>query len=129
MNKKPAESLSRRERQIMDIIYREGEASASEVQNNLSDSPSNSSVRTLLRVLENKGHLKHEEKGLKYVYSPTLPQEKAGGSALNHLMRTFFSGSPSKVVAAILDGSDTSLSEEELEKIESLILKMKKEEK
>ena len=127
MPKKNMESLSRRERQIMDIIYRRGEASASEVRNALPDPPSYSSVRTILRVLENKGFLRHKERDLKYVYLPIISQEKAKHSALQHLMKTFFNGSPEKVVAAILDDADIELSDEELERILALIEQAKRE--
>ena len=127
MPKKFMESLSRRERQIMDIIYRKGEASASEVRNALNDPPSYSSVRTIMRVLENKGYLRHKERDLKYVYMPIISQTKAKHTALQHLIKTFFNGSPEKVVAAILDNGDIELSEEELERIAALIEQAKRE--
>ena len=127
MTMKSLQSLSRRERQIMDIIYREGEASASAVQNALPDPPSYSSVRTILRVLEKKGYLRHKERDLKYVYTPVVSQQKAKHSALQHLLKTFFNGSPERVVAALLDNEDIQLSDEQLDRIASLIENAKKE--
>ncbi len=127
MNKKTANDLSRRERQIMDILYRSGEISAAEVRKALPDPPGYSSVRTLLRILDEKGHVKHREKGLKYVYSPTVSQDKARVSALQHLITTFFNGSPEHVIAAILDNADSKLSPDELERMAKLIKKAKNE--
>ena len=127
MKKKSMEILSRRERQIMDVIYQKGEASASEVRKSLPDPPSYSSVRTILRVLENKGYLKHIERDLKYVYLPTISQDKAKHSALQHMMKTFFNGSPERVMAAILDNDEIELSTEELDRIMQLIEQARKE--
>jgi len=127
MKKKCMEILSRRERQIMDVIYQRGKASASEVREALSDPPSYSSVRTILRVLENKGYLKHIERDLKYVYLPTISQDKAKNSALQHMMKIFFNGSPERVVAAILDNDEIKLTEEELNKIVKLIEQAREE--
>lgn len=120
-------NLSRRERQIMDILYRRGRASASEIHAAMPDPPSYSAVRATLRILEEKGHVRHEEEGLHYVYVPTLAREKATRSALKHLLDTFFDGSPEKAVVALLDASASELSQEELDRIAALIEKARKE--
>src|ERR687888_967510 len=95
-------ALSRRERQIMDILYRRGRATAGEVMEELAGDPSYSTVRTQLRVLEDKGHVRHEEQGLRYIYVPAVPRHAARKSALRHLVQTFFDGSAEKTVAALL---------------------------
>jgi predicted transcriptional regulator len=120
-------ALTRRERQIMDILYRRGRATASEVMEELSGDPSYSTVRTQLRVLESKGHVRHEEEGLRYVYVPAVPRHAARKSALRHLVDTFFDGSAEKVVGALLGGDAARLSPEELERIAELVAKAKKE--
>src|SRR5919202_1948072 len=120
-------SLSRRERQIMDILYRRGRATASEVMHDLPGEPSYSTVRTQLRVLESKGHVTHEEQGLRYVYAPALPRRAARKSALRHLVDTFFDGSTEKVVAALLGGEAARVSDDELERIAGLVAKARKE--
>src|ERR671925_464450 len=97
-----AEALSRRERQIMDIIYARGQATAAEVTAALPDPPSYSAVRALLRILEQKGHLRHEQDGPRYVFLPTVPRDRARRSAMRHLVRTFFDGSTEDAVAALL---------------------------
>ena len=127
MKKKAITNLSRRERQIMDIIYRNGEATAAEVKNLLPDPPSYSSVRALLRVLEDKGHLKHRAEGPRYIYSPTLDLDKVKVSALKHLMKTFFDGSTERVFATLMDISGTELTDEELNKMMELIKEAQKE--
>ena len=119
--------LSRRERQIMDILYRRGRATAVEVMEELAGAPSYSTVRTQLRVLESKGHVRHEEEGLRYVYLPAVPRRAARKSALRHLVDTFFDGSTEKVVGALLGGEGARLSEAELERIAELVAKAKKE--
>ncbi|MGH9400153.1 MAG: BlaI/MecI/CopY family transcriptional regulator [Thermoanaerobaculia bacterium] len=119
--KKGLTGLSRRERQIMDAIYHEGQATASEVLAKLSDPPSYSSVRGLLRVLENKGHLRHVVDGTRYVYLPTLARDRAGRPALANVLETFFDGSTEKAVAALLDLSRSELSNEDLDRLSSLI--------
>ncbi len=119
--------LSRRERQIMDILYRRGRATASEVMVDLTGNPSDSTVRTQLRVLEAKGHVRHEEEGLRYVYLPALARHTARRSALRHLVDTFFEGSTEKVVGALLGGEAARLSDDELERIAALVAKAKKE--
>lgn len=119
--------LSRRERQIMDVIYRLGQATAQEVVDNLSDPPSYSAVRGLLRILEDKGHVKHRQDGPRYVYQPTIPREKARASALRQLVRTFFQDSPEAAVAALLDLSAAGLKNEELDRLAALIARARKE--
>src|SRR2546421_6066171 len=116
-------TLSRRERQIMDILYRGGRATAGEVMDQLAGDPSYSTVRTQLRVLEDKGHVRHEEEGLRYVYMPAVPRHAARKSALRHLVDTFFDGSAEKVVTALVGGEASRLSEEELKRIAQIIEK------
>jgi BlaI family penicillinase repressor len=120
-------SLSRRERQIMEILYQHGKASAAEVREAMSDAPGYSAVRAMLRILEEKGHVKHQAEGLKYVYVPTVARDKAKRTAVKHLMETFFNGSPEHVVAALLDVSSTKLSREELDRMARLIDEARKE--
>ena len=121
--------LSRRERQIMDILYQRGKASASDVREAMEDAPSYSAVRAMLRVLEDKGHARHQAEGLKYVYVPTVPRDKAKRSAVKHLLETFFAGSPEQIVAALLDVSATRLTREELDRMGEMIERAKREEK
>jgi len=123
----PQHKLSRRERQIMDILYRQGRATAAEIQAGLSDPPSYSAVRAMLRVLEEKKHIRHEEKDLRYVYLPVIPREKARRSAVAHLVETFFDGSAEQAVAALLDLSAGDLTEEEFDRLASLIDQARKE--
>ena len=120
-------ALTRRERQIMDILYRRGRASASDVLEDLPGNPHYSTVRTQLRVLEEKGHVTHEDDGVRYVYVPARTRRSARKSALRHLVDTFFDGSAEQVVAAVLGGEGARLSEEELDRIADLIEKAKKE--
>jgi BlaI family penicillinase repressor len=120
-------ALTRRERQIMDILYRRGRATASEVMDELPGEPSYSTVRTQLRVLEDKGHVRHEAEGLRYVYLPAVPRRAAGKSALRHVVATFFDGSAEKTVAALLGGEGARLSDEELDRIAGLVAKARKE--
>jgi len=120
-------ALTRRERQIMDILYKRGRATANEVMQDLSGDPHYSTVRTQLRILEEKGHIAHEEEGLRYVYIPAVPRRAARKSALRHLVDTFFDGSAEQVVAAVLGGEGAKLSDEELDRIGELIEKAKKE--
>ena len=122
-------TLSRRERQIMDIIYRMERATAAEVMDNLPDAPSYSAVRALLRILEEKGHLRHEKKGPRYVYLPTVPRDKAKRSALQHLLATFFEGSVTQAVAALLDLSEDELTQADLDRLGTLIEKAKEEDR
>jgi predicted transcriptional regulator len=113
--------LSRRERQIMDALYRLGKATASEVMDTLPGAPSYSTVRTQLRTLETKGHVRHEEHGLRFIYMPTVPRHSARKSALKHLVDTFFDGSNAKVVAALLGGEGSRLSDDDLARIAELV--------
>ena len=119
--------LSRRERQIMEILYQRGKASASEVREAMEDAPGYSAVRAMLRVLEEKGHVKHLAEGLKYVYVPVVAREKAKRSAVKHVLDTFFAGSPEQIVAALLDVSAARLTKEELDRMSELIDKAKRE--
>lgn len=119
--------LSRRERQIMDVIYRDGRASAAQVVAGLPNPPGYSAVRALLRILEDKGHLRHDEEGGKYVYWPTRARDHAGRSALQRVLRTFFDNSAEKAVAALLDLSDADLSPAELDRLAQLIDHARKE--
>jgi len=121
--------LSRRERQIMEILYQHGKASASEVRGLMESAPGYSAVRAMLRVLEEKGHVKHQAEGLKYVYVPTVTREKAKRSAVKHVLDTFFNGSPEQIVAALLDVSSTRLTRGELDRMAEMIEKAKREEK
>jgi predicted transcriptional regulator len=113
--------LTKRERQIMDVLYRLGRATAGDVRDVLPGAPSDSTVRTQLRVLEGKGHVRHEEQGLRYVYIPTVPRHSARKSALKHLVDTFFDGSSAKVVAALLGGDAARVSDDELKRIAELV--------
>src|SRR5918996_1915188 len=114
-------ALSRRERHIMDILFRLGRATADEVMRELSGDPSYSTVRTQLRVLEDKGHVRHEEQGRRYIYMPAVARSTARRSALRHVVDTFFDGSVEKVVAALLGGDAARLSDEELNRIADLV--------
>jgi BlaI family penicillinase repressor len=127
MAKQKTSPLARRERQIMDVLYKLQRASVAEVLAQLADEPSYSTVRAQLRVLEKKGHVRHEEHGLRYVYAPAVPREVARRSALRHLVDTFFEGSTEKVVAALLGGEVSRMSPEELERLARLITKDRKE--
>jgi predicted transcriptional regulator len=119
--------LSRRERQIIDILYRRGRATAAEVMEDLPGRPSYSTVRTQLRVLEEKGHVHHEDDGQRYVYSPAAPRGTVRRSALKHLVETFYEGSVEQAVAALLGGDGARLTTEQLDRIEDLIRKARKE--
>jgi predicted transcriptional regulator len=121
------QGLSRRERQIMDILYQRGKASASEVREAMADAPGYSAVRAMLRVLEEKGHVRHQAEGLKYVYLPMVGRDKAKRSAVKHLVETFFKDSPEQMVAALLDVSSTRLTREELDRMAEMIENAKRE--
>jgi BlaI family transcriptional regulator, penicillinase repressor len=127
MAKSKQAGLARRERQIMDILYRRGRATVGEVMADLSGTPSYSTVRTQLRVLEEKGHVRHEEQGLRYVYEPAVPRGEARKSALRHLIDTFFDGSAEQTMAALLGGERKRLSDAELRRIADLIARARKE--
>jgi BlaI family transcriptional regulator, penicillinase repressor len=119
--------LSRRERQILEILYLRGRASAADVRAAMADAPSYSAVRAMLRVLEEKGHVKHQAEGLKYVYVPVIGPERARRSAMKHLLETFFHDEPEQAVAALLDISSRRLTPEELDRMAALIEKARKE--
>jgi predicted transcriptional regulator len=123
MKDKQLVNLSRRERQIMDVIFASGQATALEIQQALPDPPSYSTVRTQLRVLEEKGFLTHAEMGPRYLFSPTISREKAKTSALRHLMRTFFDNSAERVVTALLDVSGTDLTDDDFDRLSHIIEK------
>lgn len=118
--------LTRRERQIMDILFRRGRVTAGEVMAELPGEPSYSTVRTQLRVLEEKGHVRHDEEGNRYVYMPVVRRQAASKSALRHLVDTFFDGSVEKTVAALLGGSGARVSDDELDRITRLVAKARK---
>ena len=124
--KKP-DQLTRREREIMDILHRRGRATAHDVLDDLADPPSYSAVRTFLRLLEERGHIRHEQDGARYVYTPTVTRREAQRSALSHLVDTFFDGSIEHVVATLVESSRPKLSSQELDRIASLVAKAKKE--
>lgn len=123
----PKPPLTRREREIMDILHRLRRATAHEVQDNLADPPSYSAVRTHLRLLEERGHVRHVEEGQRYVYSPVAAPGEARRSALSQVVRTFFGGSVEQAVAALVDSSKPRLSQEELDRIAELIDRARKE--
>jgi BlaI family transcriptional regulator, penicillinase repressor len=127
MTKSLHASLTRREREIVDILYKLRRATAAEVMAALSGSPTYSTVRTQLRVLEEKGYVRHEEHGLRYVYSPAMARGAARKSALKHLVETFFDGSAEQVVAAVLGGEGSRLSRDELDRIADLVARARKE--
>jgi BlaI family penicillinase repressor len=118
--------LSRRERQIMDVLYQRQRASAADIRDLLPNAPSYSAVRALLRILEEKGHIRHEEKDLRYVYFPTAPRGRVRRRALRHMVDTFFDGSAAQAVAALLDPSTARLSDDELDRISGLIEQARK---
>ena len=125
---KPAHStLSRRERQIMDILYRRGRATAHEVLADLADAPSYSAVRALLRLLEERGHVKHAEDGQRYVYAPAVARADARRSALAHVVKTFFAGSVEQAVATLVESSRSKLSTDELDRLADIIDRARKE--
>ena len=121
--------LSRRERQIMDILFAMTRATGPEIQQRLPGEPSYSTVRTILRVLERKGHVKHVEEGLRYVYQPVVEREAAKKSAISRLVATFFGGSTRAAAAALLDPHETNLSDEDLAELERMIRSARKERK
>ena len=113
--------VSRRERQILDVLFERERATAAEIQANLPEAPSYSAVRALLRILETKGHVRHEQDGPRYVYVPVVERDTAKRSALAHLVRTFFDGSTEDAVAALLDGDSTALAPAQLDRLQALI--------
>ena len=126
MTKQPHLDLSRRERQIVDILYSQGRATAAEVQAALPDPPSYSAVRAMLRILEEKGHVRHEQDGPRYVYLPTVARDSAKKSALRHMLQTFFDGSAAQAISALLDDSSTRLSDRDLDRLARMIEQARK---
>jgi predicted transcriptional regulator len=120
-------NLSRRERQIVDVLYKTGRATAAEVQEALPAAPGYSTVRTLLRILEEKGHIRHEQDGTRYVYRPTVTHASAKRSALRHVLNTFFEGSTSQAITALLDEDSSRLSDEDWARLESAIQRARNE--
>jgi len=125
--KQPALQLSRRERQIMDVLYQAGKGTAADVQAGMPDAPSYSAVRTMLRILEEKGHVRHELDGPRYVYIPTVARDKAKRSALKHVVNTFFDGSAAQVMTALFELSPRDLGDDEIARLRKLIDNAKKE--
>ena len=126
MGSRPEEALSRRERQIMDVVYALGEATAAVVADRLPDPPTRTAVRTMLRILEQKGHLTHRQEGLTFVYRASRPRVRAGRTALQRVLRTFFDGSLEKAVAAHLGDAANELSAAELDRLADLIEQARK---
>jgi predicted transcriptional regulator len=127
MKKPSPATFTRREREIMDILYRRGRATAAEVLEDMADPPTYSAVRALLRILEDEGHIKHVQEGPRYVYLPAVARNDARKSALSHVVATFFDGSVEQVVATLVESSRSKLSKEELDRLAQLIEKAKKE--
>ncbi len=123
MTRQSEEPLSRREREILDIVYARGRATAAEIQEALKDAPSYSAVRGLVRILEQKGHLRHEREGVRNIYEPTRAHDKAGRSAMKRALDTFFGGDVQEAMSALLDASQTKLSKREIERLQDLIRK------
>jgi predicted transcriptional regulator len=127
MPERDLNGVTRRERQIMDSLYRRGKATAATIMRDLPGNPHLSTVRTQLRVLEEKGHVRHEEEGLRYVYMPAVARGAARKSALKHLVETFFDGSAEKVIAAVLGAEGSKLSGGELDRIADLVRRARKD--
>jgi predicted transcriptional regulator len=123
----PTPDLSRRERQILDVLYKAGRATAAEVQQAMPAAPSYSAVRTLLRILEDKGHVRHEQDGARYVYLPTVGRDTAKRSALRHMLNTFFEGSTSQAIAALLDEDSSKLSNQDWDRLDAAVKRARKE--
>ena len=126
MTSQPHLDLSRRERQIIDILYAQGRATAAEVQAALPDPPSYSAVRAMLRILEEKGHVRHEQDGPRYVYLPTVGRDNAKKSAMRHMLQTFFDGSASQAISSLLDDPRAQFSDAELDRLARLIAQARK---
>jgi predicted transcriptional regulator len=124
--KEPHIDLSRRERQIMDVVYRRGSATAAEITAELPDPPTSTAVRTMLRILEDKGHLTHEQYGVRYVYRAVVDREQARESVISHVVRTFFDGSAEQAMATLIDRSASQLTDAELARLAGLIAKARK---
>lgn len=121
MKTPPHHELSRRERQIIDILYTQGRGTAAEVQASLPDPPSYSAVRAMLRILEEKGHVKHVQDGPRYIYLPTIARDNAKRSAMRHMLQTFFDGSAEQAISALLDDASTKMSDVELDRLARMI--------
>ncbi len=121
MKTPPHHELSRRERQIIDILYTQGRGTAAEVQAALPDPPSYSAVRAMLRILEEKGHVRHEQDGPRYIYLPTIARDNAKRSAMRHMLQTFFDGSAEQAISALLDDASTKMSDVELDRLARMI--------
>ena len=126
MSPRPDQNLSRRERQIMDILFTQGRATAADVQTALPDPPSYSAVRAMLRILEDKGHIHHQQDGPRYVYAPNVARENAKKSAIRHVLKTFFDGSASQAISTLLDDDTSKLSEAELDRLAHMIDRARK---
>jgi len=124
--KEPHIDLSRRERQIMDIVYRRGSVTAAEVTADLPDPPTSTAVRTMLRILENKGHLTHEQDGVRYLYRAVVDRDKARESMIGHMIKTFFNGSAEQAMATLIDRAGSDLSDAELGRLAGMIEKARK---
>ena len=127
MTRTPHLDLSRRERQIVDALYKLGRASAADIRAEIPDPPSYSAVRALLRILEDKGHVRHEQDGPRYVYVPTIARDSAKRSAMRHLVQTFFDGSAAQAMSALIDTSSVRLTQSELDRLEQLIDQARKQ--
>lgn len=125
-NKEPHFDLSRRERQIMEVVYRRGSATAAEVTADLPDPPTSTAVRTMLRILEDKGHLTHEQDGVRFVYRAVVDRSQARESVITHVVRTFFEGSAEQAMATLIDKSGSDLTDAELARLAGLIAKARK---
>ena len=123
----PGTKLTRRERQIMDVLYRAGEATVAEVMEQIPDPPSYSAVRATMNVLEEKGHVRHKQDGPRYVYLPAVPRDRARRAALTHLLQTFFDGSPESAVVALLQMTDTTLTPTDFERLAAEVRKARQE--
>ena len=128
MPRKIDTKLSARERQIMDVIYQAGQATVTEVRQQMHEPPGYSSVRTFMNILEDKGHLTHKQDGRRYVYRPTRPRRAAGRSVLRHVLETFYGGSVESVVAALLDVTGSKLTEQDLDRLAEMIEEAKQQE-
>jgi predicted transcriptional regulator len=126
-NKRSLPDVSRRERQILDVLYRLGRATAAEIQEALPDPPSYSAVRTLLRILEEKGHVRHDQEGTRYVYLPRVARDHAQRFALRHVLNTFFEGSATQAIAALIDEDSKTLSDEDWNRLTEMIDRARKE--
>jgi predicted transcriptional regulator len=125
----PDQDLSRRERQIMDVVYQRGAATAAEITAQLPDPPTATAVRTMLRILEEKGHLTHQQDGVRHIYAPTVPAEKVRKTVIGHVIRTFFNGSAEQAMVTLIDSAGSDLTDAELSRLADLIRKRRNQEK